>query len=130
MKQLFTILLLALTTTVKSQDTIKVPTPVARQIAKDLVICDSAKAVLDLTTKQLTLTEDKVVLKDSIISSYKQKCVMYDTMLANEQKKFAVQGEWIKDLRKENKKLKVKVLYTKITFSSIIGGLTYLYITK
>jgi len=55
---------------------------------------------------------------------------MYDTMIANEKEKFAVQGDWIKDLRKENKKLKVKLVFTKITLSAIIGGLTYLYITK
>jgi hypothetical protein len=128
MKQLLTILFLTLATIAKSQDTIHIPTPVARQIAKDLTICDSAKAVLDLTSKQLVLTEDKVVLKDSIISSYKQKCLMYDTMLANEQKKFEVQGKWVDDLRKEVKKLKVKVLYTKITMSAIIGFLGYLLI--
>ncbi len=113
---------------IKAQDTIKIPTPIARQIAKDLTVCDSAKAVLDLTSKQLVLTEDKVVLKDSIISSYKIKCSMYETMLANEQQKFAVQGKWVEDLRKENKKLKVKVLYTKISMSAIIGFLGYLLI--
>lgn len=121
-------LLLCLPMFIKAQDTIKIPTPVARQIAKDLTVCDSAKAVLDLTSKQLVLTEDKVVLKDSIISSYKMKCSMYDTMLANEQQKFAVQGKWVEDLRKENKKLKVKVLYTKISMSAIIGFLGYLLI--
>ena len=121
-------LLLCLPFLVKSQDTIHIPVPAARQIAKDLTICDSVKAVHELTVKQLTLTEDKVVLKDSIISSYKQKCVMYDTMLANEQKKFEVQGRWVSDLRKEIKTLKVKVVYTKITMGSIIGFLGYLLI--
>jgi len=121
-------LLLCLPMLIKAQDTIKIPTPIARQIAKDLTVCDSAKAVLDLTSKQLVLTEDKVVLKDSIISSYKIKCSMYETMLANEQQKFAVQGKWVEDLRKENKKLKVKVLYTKISMSAIIGFLGYLLI--
>ena len=128
MKHLLTILFLTLATIAKSQDTIKIPVPAARQIAKDLVICDSLKAVHELTVKQLILTEDKVVLKDSIISSYKMKCSMYDTMLSNEQQKFAVQGRWVNDLRKEVKKLKVKVLYTKISMGAIIGFLGYLLI--
>ena len=127
MKYILTILL-CLPLFTKAQDTIKIPTPAARQIAKDLTVCDSVKAVHELTVKQLTLTEDKVVLKDSIISSYKEKCVMYDTMLVNEQKKFEVQGRWVEDLRKENKKLKVKVLYTKISMGAIIGFLGYLLI--
>jgi hypothetical protein len=127
MKYILT-LLLHLPLLVKSQDTIKIPVPAARQIAKDLTVCDSVKAVHELTVKQLTLTEDKVVLKDSIIESYKIKCNMYDTMLVNEQKKFEVQGRWVEDLRKENKKLKVKVLYTKISMGAIIGFLGYLLI--
>ena len=127
MKYILT-LLLCLPLLVKSQDTIKLPVPAARQIAKDLTICDSVKAVHELTVKQLTLTEDKVVLKDSIISSFKEKCIMYDTMLANEQKKFEVQGRWVEDLRKENKKLKVKVLYTKISMGAAIAFLGYLLI--
>jgi hypothetical protein len=124
------ILLLCLPITVKSQDTIHIPVPIARQIAKDLTICDSLKAVHELTVKQLTLTEDKVVLKDSTISSYKEKCVLYDTMIANEQKKFEVQGMWVKDLRKEIKHLKAKLLYTKISMGTIIGFLGYLIATK
>jgi hypothetical protein len=125
MKYILT-LLLCLPLLVKSQDTIKLPVPAARQIAKDLTICDSVKAVHELTVKQLTLTEDKVVLKDSIISSFKEKCIMYDTMLANEQKKFEVQGRWVEDLRKENKKLRVKLLYTKISMSAVAIFLGYL----
>jgi len=113
-----------------SQDTVKIPVPIARQIVKDLTICDSAKAILELVTKQIILTEDKVVLKDSIITKYEQKCSMYDTMLINEKQKFTVQGDWLKTIRKENKSLKVKLVYTKITLSTIIGVISYLFITK
>lgn len=128
MKQLLTVLFLTLATIAKSQDTIKIPVPIAHQIAKDLVIGDSAIAVLDYTTKRLVLTEDKVVLKDSIIEAYKQKCAMYDTMLANSEKKFLVQKAWTEDLRRENRKLKIKLLYTKISMSAIAAFLGYLLI--
>jgi len=126
----FVILLFLIPTFSKSQDTVKIPVPIARQIVKDLTICDSAKAILELTTKQLVLTEDKVVLKDSIIGKYEQKCSMYDTMLINEKQKFAVQGDWLKTIRKENRSLKIRLIYTKISMSAIIGLLGYLFITK
>jgi hypothetical protein len=125
MKYILT-LLLCLPLIAKSQDTIKIPTPIARQIAKDLTICDSVKVVHDLTKEQLTLTESKVELKDSIIVSFREKCLMYDAMMANEKKKFEVQGQWVEDLRKMNKQLKSKLLYTKITLSAGIGFLAYL----
>jgi len=113
-----------------TEDTIKLPYSVAKQVAKDLVSGDSAKAVLELTKEQLTLTESKVVLKDSIISNHVQKGIMYEERIKNEQLKFDTQGLFVKDLQKQNKKLKVKLVFTKITLSAIIGGITYLYFTK
>jgi hypothetical protein len=131
MKYLLIILISLLPLAVKSQDTsIKMSTSTARKVAKDLVICDSTKAILELTKEQLSLTEQKVVLKDSIISNHVNKGIMYETRIQNEQDKFKIQGLWVEDLRKQNKKLKVKLVFTKITLSAIIGGLTYLYFTK
>jgi len=130
MKQLFTILFLTLATIAKSQDTVKIPTPIAKQIAKELVSYDSLKAIHELTAEQLTLTESKVTLKDSIISNHVQKGIMYEERIKNEQLKFDTQGLFVKQLQKQNKKLKVKLVFTKITLSGVIGGLTYLYFTK
>jgi hypothetical protein len=48
------------------QDTIKIPTPVAKLIVKDLVSGDSAKAELKLVTTQINLLNQKISLKDSI----------------------------------------------------------------
>jgi len=127
MKYILT-LLLCLPLLVKSQDTIKIPTPIAKQIARDLVSCDSIKAIHALTIEELILTQDKLILKDNIISNYVDKGIMYEERIQNEQSKFKVQGMWVDDLRKENKKLKVKVLYTKISMSAIIGFLGYLLI--
>ncbi len=128
-KLLITILLLG-SVSVKGQDTIHIPTVVAKQIAKDLISYDSTKAILELTEDQLGLTEQKVVLKDSIIAQHTQKGIMYEERIKNEQLKFDTQGTYVKQLEKKNKKLKVKLLFTKITLSAIIGGLGYLYITK
>lgn len=115
---------------VKSQDTIKIPTHMAKTIAKELISCDSLKAIHQLTEEQLVLTETKVSIKDQIIQSHVQKEVLYEERIKNEQQKFDVQKQWIEDLRKENKKLKAKLLFTKITMGTIIAGVTYLFITK
>ena len=130
MRKIFTIILLFVATTIKAQDTIKIPVPIARQIAKDLTICDSTKAILDLTKEQLLKTEDKIILKDSVINRYDEKCRLYDTMLVVEKQKFEVQSVWLKDLKKQNRTLKAKLLYTKITLSAATLFLGYLYITK
>jgi len=53
---------------------------------------------------------------------------MYKDMLNNEQQKFKVQELWVDDLRKDNKRLKAKLLYTKISMSAIIGLIGYMLI--
>ena len=112
------------------EDTIKLPYSVAKQVAKDLVSGDSAKAILEVTKEQLTLTENKVYLKDLTIDMHVKKGDMYEERIKNEQLKFDTQGKFVDQLRKQNKKLKVKLIFTKITLSTVIGGLTYLYFTK
>ena len=107
MKQLLLILFLILSVTLKSQTTINIPAPVAKNIAKELVGCDSAKAILKLTEEQLLLTEQKVTLKDSIISGYVQKDFLYEERIKNEQAKFDIQKNQIDDLKKQNRKLKI-----------------------
>ena len=145
MKKLLLFILLSIPVLVKSQtvtynsarnvnymvvDTIKLPYPVAKQITLDLISGDSAKAELKLTNENVTLLEKKVTLKDSIISGHVQKGIMYEERIKNEQLKFDAQGLWVKDLQKQNKKLKVKLTFTKIVGAAVAGTLTYLYITK
>ena len=127
MKYLLIILISLLPIAVKSQDTsIKMSTSTARRVAKDLVICDSTKAMLEVTKEQLLLTEQKVVLKDSIISNHINKGIMYEMRIQNEQDKFKIQGMWVEDLRKQNKKLKANLTFTKIVLSVALGGLILL----
>lgn len=114
----------------QTQDTIRIPAPIAKLIVKDLVSGDSAKAELKLSTITISLLESKVTLKDSIISGHVQKGIMYEERIQNEQLKFDAQGLWVKDLQKQNKKLKAKLTFTKIVGAAVAGTLTYLYITK
>lgn len=131
MKYILLILtLLPLLGNAQTSDTIKIPTIVAKQIIKDLVSGDSSKAELNLCNENVKLLTQKIILKDSVINGHLQKGILYEERILNEQKKFDLQGEWVKQLQTANKKLKVKLLFTKITLGSIITGLTYLYIKK
>jgi hypothetical protein len=130
MKQLLIILAFILPLIVKSQDTIKIPTPVAKTIAKELVGCDSAKAILALTKEQLALTENKVVLKDSIIANHIKKENVYKQVITNQEQKFELQGQWVNELRKQNKVLKTKLTFTRVISILFTGFITYIYIRK
>ena len=128
---LLTISLLFKPTPVKAiQDTIKLPDQVAKTVAKELTSCDSIKAVHKLTVQQLLLTEQKVVLKDSIINEHVKKGIMYESIVRNNGTQLDIMDRWAQELRKDNKKLKVKLAFTQITLTGIIGFLGYLYITK
>lgn len=130
MKPLFVLTALLISVSIQAQDTIKIPAPVAKQIVLDLVSGDSAKAELGLVQQQLTLTNKVVVLKDSIISGYIQKCDIYDQRITNEQSKFKVQDQYASQLEKSVKKLKAKLTITKIVSIAITGFLGYAYLTK
>jgi hypothetical protein len=112
------------------QDTIKLPDQVAKTVVKELTSCDSLKAIHTLTSRQLLLTEQKVVLKDSIINEHVKKGIMYESIVTNNGAQLDIMDRWAQDLRKDNKKLRVKLTFTQITLTGIIGFLGYLYITK
>lgn len=129
MKKLLLILLFSPLFTL-AQDTIKLPIPVAKQVVKDLVSYDSLKAVHTLTVEQLTLTEKKVEVQSNIIKAHEAKFILCEQRVEAEQGKYKVMDSWVKDLQKQNKKLKVKLRFIQITGTIIAGGLAYLYITK
>ncbi len=130
MKQLLIILAFILPIVAKSQDTIHIPTHVAKTIARELVSCDSSKAILTLTKEQLTLTENKVVLKDSIISNYIKKENVYKQVITNQEQKFELQGQWVNELKSQNKTLKAKLTFTRVISILFTGFITYIYIRK
>jgi hypothetical protein len=130
MKKLLIILAFILPVTTKSQDTIKIPILIAKSIAKELVVCDSTKAILDLTKQELSLTQNKVVIKDSIISNHIKKETIYKQVITNQEQKFDLQNQLITDLKSQNKKLKIKLRLTQIFSTVFIGFITYIYVVK
>ena len=97
------------------------PIHVAKQIVKDLLRGDSVIAELKLTNEQLTKTEEKVVLKDSVISTMVIKEKNYISIIGAQDSKFTVMENYSKKLEFQLKKEKVKN-----KFKSILSGVAVL----
>jgi len=113
------------------------PSEIAKQVAQDLLIGDSAKAMLALTIKELDLTKDKLSYKDSIIFTDKLKELNYIEQVRNEQNQKAGYVALLDNSKKEyailakqHKKLKVKKTFTEIILSAGLVTLATLLITK
>lgn len=137
---LFIILVLtSLTSISQIPDTSQVclPSEVAKQVAQDLIIGDSAKAMLTVTLDELELNREKISFKDSLILNARLKEINlrdqirvceeknnnYNLLYEDAKKQYA-------DLAKKHKKLKANKTFIQIAGTAILGGLTYLYITK
>lgn len=106
------------------------PIPVVRLIMKDLLSGDSAKAQLKLTEIQLKETENKVVLKDSIINNLRLKESNYIVMVEAEKEKYKIVSDYSKQLEKDLKIQKVKNKFNKIIGTGVLTVLTFFLITK
>jgi hypothetical protein len=104
--------------------------PVVKQIMKDLVSGDEAKAQLKLTEQQLFETEKKVSLKDSVITTLRLKEVNYQTIIDSEKQKFDIMDRYSKKLEIDLKKEKVKNKFKSILGTGAIAVLTFFLITK
>ena len=106
------------------------PIPVVRQIMKDVISGDSAKAQLKLTEEMLSQTEKKVVMKDSVIITLRMKETNYLTMIDAEKQKFQIQENYSKKLEWDLKKEKVKNKFKSILGTGIIAVMGFFLITK
>ena len=97
---------------------------------KDLLIGDSAKAQLKLVESQLTETERKVILKDSIINTFRLKEENYISIIGAEKQKFGIIESYSKKLEIELKKEKVKNKFKSIFGTATIAVLGFFLISK
>ena len=104
--------------------------PVVKQIMKDLVSGDSAKAQLKLTEQQLIQTEKMVELKDSVITTLRAKESNYQTIVGLEKQKFDIMEKYSKKLEFDLKKEQVKNKFKSILGTGVIAVLTFFLVTK
>jgi len=100
------------------------PIPVVKQITKDLLSGDSAKAQLKLTGLQLLETENKVVMKDSVISLLRIKEINYQTIIGAQDQKYSILENHTKKVELNLKKEKLKNKFT-----SGLAGIVILTLT-
>jgi hypothetical protein len=81
-------------------------------IAKDLLIGDSAKALLKLTEQQLDSTIKKTYIQDSIIGVHIQKEVNFNNIIGYERDKFSTLQTYTNkiEINLKNEKTKSKLL--------------------
>lgn len=142
MKQLITIFILLFSITSYAQpnpdpSTVCMPTSVAKKIAEDLLIGDSAKASLYNTIEELGLIKDKLSYKDSLIVIGKIKELNYNEQIKNEQiqKKayialFEESKKQYADLSKQYRKYRVKKTITDFLFTGGIVAVTGAFIYR
>ena len=131
---LISILSLSLTafsqTGTNNQPTKCFPIPVVKQITKDLLSGDSAKAQLKLTEQQLLKTENKVVMKDSVISLLRIKEINYQTIIGAQDQKYSILENHTKKVELNLKKEKLKNKFTSGLAGVVVLTLTFLLITN
>lgn len=111
-------------------DTIKLPYHVAKQVVKDLVSGDSAKAELVLTRQQLYLTEQKVALKDTVIKFYQEKEDYYVQLIQAEKSRASLWRGQYKNLQLDYKKALRKNVLLKVSLGILTGTFGILYVLK
>jgi hypothetical protein len=107
---------------------IKLPTPVARQIALDLVDGDRAKVELMSTQELLNLTEQHSYIKDTVINNYVIKINAYEKQISlyNEKEKIYVLN--LNKVESKNKKLRFENKLIKTTGAAVLVIIATLFI--
>jgi hypothetical protein len=119
------------TDTASKKESVKCfPVSTVKQIIKDLKSGDEAKAQLKLSDSLLVETEKKVVLKDDIISTMKQKEVGYVSIIDAQNQKYGILESYTKKVELNLKKEKVKSKFKSILGTGAIAVLTFFLITK
>lgn len=106
------------------------PYQVGQKILIDLNEGDKNKELLKESNDEIKLLNSKIEFKDSVINSLKKQADIDSVIINNNKVKFTTIEEENKDLKKDIKILKIKNTFFNILSTAIIGGLTYVLITK
>jgi len=118
-------------TAIKSVDSIvPLKAPIARLVIKDLLQGDGDKKELEETNKVLTLTQEKIVLKDDVIASLNSKVLNLETIIETKQEQFDLQQELSGKLEAELRVEKTKSFLYKIGTGVGVVATVLLYLQK
>ena len=112
--------------TVTERDSVvRLEVPIVKLVIKDLVTFDGVKLQLVETQELLKLSNDKLVLKDSVISSLDGKILNLQTIIDKKDEQFGLESEKSKSLEKELKRQKRNTFLWKM--GTLAGGLLSLF---
>jgi hypothetical protein len=115
-------------------DTVTNPLPLAQPVlvlaAKDLVELEGAKVELAIKDSIIVLDEERIANKDSVIDIQVKKELNYNNIVVNQELQIKDWKFQFNKIQLENHKLKIKNKFTKLAAGIVIGGLTYLIISK
>tara|TARA_R110000868_G_scaffold98399_1_gene270816 strand:- start:320 stop:670 length:351 start_codon:yes stop_codon:yes gene_type:complete len=115
------------------------PYPIAKQISQDLITGDSAQEMLGVLIEELDLTNQKLVLKDSLISVYRSKEFNLLEQVRNEKMAKEAYIIMYDGLERENERVNkqykkqkfVNRIYKVGFWGGLIAGITgYIILTK
>jgi hypothetical protein len=87
---------------------IQLKKPIAKLVIKDLITGDGVKEELSLSISKINLLEQKVVLKDSVISNLNLKINNFNSILNTKSDQLSLSQELSKRLQTDLKKQKLK----------------------
>ena len=97
----------------------KLKVPIVRLVIKDLVTFDGVKLQLVETKELLKLSNDKLVLKDSVITNLNGKVLNLEGIIQKKDEQFGLESQKSKELEKELKRQKRNTFLWKL---GTIGG--------
>ena len=103
----------------------KLEVPIVKLVIKDLVTFDGVKLQLVETEELLKLSNDKIVLKDSVITNLNGKVINLQAIIDKKDEQFGLEAEKSKSLEKELKRQKRNTFLWKM--GTLAGGLLSLF---
>jgi hypothetical protein len=94
--------------------------PIARLVIKDLITGDGAKDELALTLDKIKILEQKIVLKDSVITNLNSQIGNFNSIMLTKSDQLAISQELSKKLETDLKKQKLK---NKLTMGAGLVGI-------
>jgi uncharacterized coiled-coil protein SlyX len=104
---------------------VKLEVPIVKLVIKDLVTFDGVKLQLVETQELLKLSNDKLVLKDSVITNLNGKVINLQSIIDKKDEQFGLESEKSKSLEKELKRQKRNTFLWKL--GTIAGGVLSLF---
>ena len=103
----------------------KLEVPIVKLVIKDLVTFDGVKLQLVETQELLKLSNDKLVLKDSVITNLNGKVINLQAIIDKKDEQFGLESEKSKSLEKELKRQKRNTFLWKL--GTIASGVLALF---